>query len=80
MNANEIKNGLDQDKKHLRTPNILEFFIFMVLILLALYLIGIINYGTGPEQQLIFLILAAGSSVVIGTAVKTYLERDVLFF
>ena len=80
MDAKENKNGVDQDGRRLRTPNILEFFIVMVLILLALYLIGMINNGTSPAQLFLFLFLAAGSSAFIGTAVKTYLERDVLLF
>ena len=36
------------------------------------------NIGTGRERQILFLIIAAGSTVVIGTLMKTYPEQDIL--
>jgi hypothetical protein len=79
MDANTAKRWLGLDGKNLRTPNVLEFFVFTVLILFAFYFIGIIDSGTGREQQILLLIISAGSSAVISTFIKTYLERDILF-
>ena len=63
----------------LRTPNVLEFFIFMVLILFAFYFTGVINNGSSGAEQILLLTIAAGSSAMIGTLIKTYFEREVLF-
>ena len=80
MDANAAKRRLGFDGKDLRTPNILELFIVYVLVLVAFYILGIINSRTSGDQQFLLLIVAAVSSAVIGTLAKTYLMRDNLKF
>jgi hypothetical protein len=73
-----IKGWSGFEGKHLRTPNSLELFIFFVIILFVFYFSGVID-GSSEQQQLMLLGIAAISSAVFSTLVKTYLERDKLF-